>query len=110
MNSRDLTNKAACECSASEHAPLHSLELATSKVRSHTWSRHNGSSCSSSSQSHGQTKGGPAALSTEKLFLIEQVTIGSLNDLISGLILSGVIGPSTDEGLVEMLLTLPDGA
>ena len=110
LNAQVLANEASSECSASEHAPLQSLELTTSKMSSHAWSRHNGSCCTSTSQTQCQSKRGPAALSTEEIFLVEQEAVWRLDDAISSLIRCVVITPSGDEGLVKVLLALPDGA
>ena len=105
-----LTDAAASEGSATEHAPLHGAELATAEVSSHAGSAEKHGSEAGTSETHGEAEGAPAASGLEELLLREEEAVRRLNDLIGSVIGGAVVAPSTDEGLVEELSAFPHGA
>ncbi len=105
-----VTDAAASQSSATDHAPLHGAELTTAEVSSHTGSAEKHGSGTCTSETHGEAEGAPATLSFEESLLGEEVAVGRLDDLVGGLVAGGVVAPSTDEGFVEELSAFPHGA
>ena len=88
------TNEATEDGSATEHTPLHGLELTTAEMGSNTRAAHNDSCSAHAGEAHSKTEGAPATLSFKEIILAEKESVGSLNDIVGGVVSLSVVIPA----------------
>lgn len=109
LNADLVSDAAASNGGTTEHEHLHSSELSAAEVTGHTGTHGEHGSNSSSSHTHGESEVGPATLSTEEVFLVEEEAVGRGNNLIGRIVRGVVVVPAAHVGTVEPSLAGPHG-